>query len=980
MFRTPDRCTLVRGKILPGAVCKWFELDLRFNINIDTSNTTEPVAKRGTEMSGLKMYLPITKVDAVNRLVYGIATEEKPDRSKEIFDYVKSKPYYEEWSADIAKATNGQSLGNLRAMHGRTVAGKVTELHFNDDQKRIEICAKVVDDNEWKKVQEGCYSGFSQGGEYIDRYTDPTDSTLKRYVAKPSEISLVDLPCLPTATFQLVKSIGPASEVEIRPFKSISDEDGVEEALQKFFTEEEGDAASLAAEEATEKAIRELVKGGDLTVNEAREKLGLEKLTHQPGLGTETPGSVTPLSSSNSKIPMDEEGEQGPGGVNSGSQTTNAIIPGTDDAHASPSMESGPGSNPSEKEKESGAHELEPKTREGNPDDSPGGVNSSMGSGAPAGASKSADGDAEGTQAESVRQVWLAKDGKPFSKKADALAHSEEVDRDALVKELTSPADKAIEELTRAMDRVDGGAITIQDMQTYDKVWQLVQSAQSTRVGHQPLGKIYISTDDLPSAIRDHFKDVNKRRQWMHVWNSVFKDSNDEQKAFAQAWAAAEKALLEPDFQKTEAAKKPFGDVVYADPGYQKDGRKRFPLLNERFIKLSWAEIYFLKNISKYTTSQLQDIRSKITAAWKANISPDGPPQPSKLQGADFAEMLGQTVSKHLYDVGQIASHILSLNNLKTDLEYESLREGDDSGLPQELSRSIDSLCTFLRNLVMEETEELMSGTEDLTGEDGEGNNTTIILARAAVGPNASYLAKLFQDTVGDHEEELAQKALKKGQRYNKSKATLLIDALQKVGQKMGQVNRMHLQAAHDHISEVSGGAACDGDMDKAGARISKETHAKLKTIHDHMSDLGADCSMSKGVLLRSTDSEIQEFEKGLGLGEGSLHKIVEENIALKKAQEKILTAVDGLKDRIQKLEKEPEPPRGVKRVLSGVVVVSKEQDGTLQAQENFAYGGERGQSAFDAYAKYLEGLPDDQRTLELIKHAQRSPRRMEVE
>lgn len=164
-------------------------------------------------MSALRMFIPITKVDAAQRLVYGLATAEAEDRAGEICDYASTKPLYERWSAEIAKSIGGKSLGNLRAMHGPVAAGKVTEINFNDDQKQIEICAKVIDDAEWAKVTEGVYTGFSQGGAYARRWTD--EDGLTRYTADPSEISLVDLPCLPKAHFEMIKADGTC---ELRSF------------------------------------------------------------------------------------------------------------------------------------------------------------------------------------------------------------------------------------------------------------------------------------------------------------------------------------------------------------------------------------------------------------------------------------------------------------------------------------------------------------------------------------------------------------------------------------------------------------------------------------------------------------------------------------------------------------------------------------------------------------------------------------------
>ena len=115
-------------------------------------------------MSALRMFIPITKVDAAQRLVYGLATAEAEDRAGEICDYASTKPLLREMVGRDRQTSGGKSLGNLRAMHGAVAAGKVTHIAFDDDDKQIEICAKVVDDAEWRKVEEGVYTGFSQGG------------------------------------------------------------------------------------------------------------------------------------------------------------------------------------------------------------------------------------------------------------------------------------------------------------------------------------------------------------------------------------------------------------------------------------------------------------------------------------------------------------------------------------------------------------------------------------------------------------------------------------------------------------------------------------------------------------------------------------------------------------------------------------------------------------------------------------------------
>jgi len=168
-------------------------------------------------MDEMKLFIPITKIDAAKRLVYGVVTAEKPDASGEVCDYASTKPLYQQWSQKFANATDGKSLGNLRAMHGHIAAGKLVEIAFNDDDRQVEICGKVVDDAEWQKVEEGVYTGFSQGGRYLKRWPDPDQPSLMRYTAEPLEVSLVDHPCLPEATFAVIKADG---STELRKFKA----------------------------------------------------------------------------------------------------------------------------------------------------------------------------------------------------------------------------------------------------------------------------------------------------------------------------------------------------------------------------------------------------------------------------------------------------------------------------------------------------------------------------------------------------------------------------------------------------------------------------------------------------------------------------------------------------------------------------------------------------------------------------------------
>jgi hypothetical protein len=233
-------------------------------------------------MSRLNIFLPFSKVDIEKRTVYGIATGELPDRSGEICDYASTRPFYEKWSGDIAKATEGKSLGNVRAMHGKVAAGKLTEIKFDDDAKRIVVAAKIVDDDEWLKVTEGVYTGFSQGGRYVKRWPDEA-SGLTRYTADPHEISIVDLPCLPDSTFEIVKADGTS---ETRAFKTV-----VEAPSDNAI----GARAAELAKGGAGKTWRDFLDAAEIELaNEAVKAAAKEKLKVDPPLDAATvdPGSA----------------------------------------------------------------------------------------------------------------------------------------------------------------------------------------------------------------------------------------------------------------------------------------------------------------------------------------------------------------------------------------------------------------------------------------------------------------------------------------------------------------------------------------------------------------------------------------------------------------------------------------------------------------------------------------------------------------
>jgi hypothetical protein len=92
----------------------------------------------------------------------------------------------------------------------------------------------------------------------------------------------------------------------------------------------------------------------------------------------------------------------------------------------------------------------------------------------------------------------------------------------------------------------------------------------------------------------------------------------------APAFIARLKSLKSLPAEKTApkkavkaAAEEPYGDVEYADPGYQDDGKKRYPLDSEEHCRSAWSYINQAENADMYTAEQLAHIKARILAAGK---------------------------------------------------------------------------------------------------------------------------------------------------------------------------------------------------------------------------------------------------------------------------------------------------------------------------------------------------------------------------
>lgn len=126
-------------------------------------------------------------------------------------------------------------------------------------------------------------------------------------------------------------------------------------------------------------------------------------------------------------------------------------------------------------------------------------------------------------------------------------------------------------------------------------------------------------------------------QKWVTSDGSAFVRADDAARHEAQLAKASFAPAADPTSGITaydlEGAK---GD--FADPGFQADGQKRYPLDSEKQIRAAWGYIHHAPNRAPYTTQQLDHIETRIVAAWKAKIDPDGPPASREANAEKLAK------------------------------------------------------------------------------------------------------------------------------------------------------------------------------------------------------------------------------------------------------------------------------------------------------------------------------------------------------
>jgi hypothetical protein len=479
-----------------------------------------------------RVFVPLTKVDEENRLVYGTITQEILDKSGEVMDYESSKPHFEKWSTDIHTASGGLSKGNLRVMHSLNVAGKVTEMEFNDDEKSIEVCAKVVDDSQWNMCLEGCYTGFSVGGNYEKRWTDTIDGEkVKKFTAKPNEVSLVDNPCVPSATFALAKADG--SEVEVE-FKVENDDD-----KWPAFSKAEADAAE------TEQQANAPIDAAK--IDEAKpdeEKLDTDpKPEDKPaepvgnGGGDPKPAAVEKTAQPSNKD-IAAKAEELCKAAGDASKDWMDFIPAATEAlkkgitATSAAMKDAP---------------VDPKMPKPKPLETLDGDRpKEEGEAAPVDedADKAASETAEKVTPQGVLQKWCTSDGQSFLKKASADKHQEKLNKAAAEVEPKTDAEKLAARLAKA---IDGGAEDLPDIM--DDLPRLAKAVEAIEAGINAEGKPAMQKG-MYTVSRFARMIADMAGLTTQVKSDAGTDQSDAMKESLNAWAESFKTYADSEITK----------------------------------------------------------------------------------------------------------------------------------------------------------------------------------------------------------------------------------------------------------------------------------------------------------------------------------------------------------------------------------------------------------------------------------------------
>jgi hypothetical protein len=465
----------------------------------------------------------------------------------------------------------------------------------------------------------------------------------------------------------------------------------------------------------------------------------------------------------------------------------------------------------------------------------------------------------------------------------------------------------------------------------------------------------------------------------------------------------AEKVLEAPDADadargkaskedgKGDKPKGDYGDVEYADPGYQADKKPRYPIDSEKHIRAAWDYINQEKNCAKYGDNCAK-VKAKIVAAWKAKIDKEGPPSAEKASNPF-------DIAKSLYDVGDVAQNIMFLDNLADGLKWEAALEGDDSKAGDQMDAIVGQVCAFLRKRVAEKTNEIMSGTEMDDNAMLQMGAVAENLRKAGLPELAATLDKAVSakhsaknQMLLDTAHACATKCMKTdgcsaamkdacskacdameaagGKGWSTAKASDTVPWLDSLAKSGG--HQALLDTAHDCLKSMSGGATCAGGADKA----SKEIMGKVAEAHDHLCDAGATCDGAEKAAAAAPALVVDEDQLAKALLERDTERAT--TAALTKVLGDITPMLVTLTERIDTMDKRSEKTdEKVTAIFNTPIPASAiartAPNGLSKSADNGGASGDGGRASRltdDELVAAMKGKTPDEQRIVLIKAA----------
>lgn len=149
-----------------------------------------------TDGDNVSISMPLTKIDAENRIVSGFASLDNADTQGDIITKEANKKAFERFRGNIREMHQPIAVGRMISFKEDTFYDKKTEKFYNGIWVNVRVSKGAQ--NTWEKVLDGTLQGFSIGGSIIDaepvfdKSTGSSNRVVKDY--ELVELSLVDSP------------------------------------------------------------------------------------------------------------------------------------------------------------------------------------------------------------------------------------------------------------------------------------------------------------------------------------------------------------------------------------------------------------------------------------------------------------------------------------------------------------------------------------------------------------------------------------------------------------------------------------------------------------------------------------------------------------------------------------------------------------------------------------------------------------------